>query len=109
MSVRSVNVHRELVGKPRDGKQDVITISVRHHKGAGYVLDGRVQGEEDGCVSFLMFTGIEARAPLLPAKRLSAAKLKTLAKDMRGNETLSKMVETIKAELARRIAAGEDY
>lgn len=110
MAAREMTVHDEDVGEPRDGKQDNVFVRVTYRKGVGYMLSGRVQRTEgDGLLMFLMFNGITHQEMLLQAKRFGQKKLATVTESARGSDQLKAAVVTMKAELARRIAAGEDY
>ena len=105
---RSITIHEEAVGVPREGMQDTVFASVSYSKGRGYVLTARVEKRAEGVRSWMPFSGIAHNERLADAKRFSAKKLQAYA-DTAKTGALVGALPGLKAELARRIAEGEQY
>ena len=108
MTSRSITVHNEPVGEPRDGWQDTIVAEVSYSKGRGYELVARVQQNDDfGTEKFLLVSGIAHRSTVATVSRFGKRKLQALADE--SPIAVGTVVAALKVELERRIAAGEDY
>lgn len=108
MNSRTIKLHEESVGAIQDGLQPTIVAEVTYWKGRGYQLAARAQqNHADGAMSFMPVTGIMHRKMLLLAKRFSKAKLAKVAKE--SGPALAVALDTIRAELVRRIQVGESY
>ena len=119
MSRKDITIFEEQVGEPhadtlKTGRpaQDVVRVDLSYHnKGRGYELHGMVfQRTADSTMIFSIFTGIRTRTTVERATRFSAKRLAALAETLKDDESLVLAdVNAMKAELARRLAAGESY
>lgn len=106
------------IGASRDGKQDQIQLILSYRMGPGprgYHLHGNVSRvDNDGTMRYLLFSGIREDKLIERAGRFSHKRLLKIGRDLVADKAnpageLPVMFNSMRAELDRRIAAGEDY